>query len=74
MDITASPFGVEVKEVARLLGVSVSHVYRIAQRDPTFPPSRRIGRSARYDPGEVRVWFDAQVEPRTARAGRRSQR
>ena len=53
-------FGISVQEVARLLGVSVSHVYRLAAADETFPKSRKVGRATRFDPREVRAWFDAQ--------------
>jgi excisionase family DNA binding protein len=53
-------FGVSVQQAARLLGVSPSHVYRLAAKDPTFPRYRRVGGGTRFDPRELREWFDAQ--------------
>ena len=68
MNAALEVFGISVQEVARLLGVSVSHVYRLAATDETFPKPRKVGRATRYDPREVRAWFDAQrVEGRAVR-------
>jgi len=62
MNAELEVFGISVQEVARLLGVSVSHVYRLgATERRKFPRPRRVGRARRYDPREVREWFDAQV-------------
>ena len=54
-------FGVSVPEAARLLGVSVSHVYRLAASDPSFPQIGKVGRASRYDPQELRESYDAQI-------------
>lgn len=68
MNATLEVFGISVQEVARLLGVSVSHVYRLGATDETFPKSRMVGRARRYDPRDVRVRFDTKrVEGRAAR-------
>ncbi len=68
MDSTFEVFGISVQEVARLLGVSVSHVYRVGATDETFPKPRKVGRATRYDPREVRAWFDSQrVQGRAVR-------
>lgn len=68
MNAALEVFGISVQDVARLLGVSPSHVYRLEATDPTFPRRRKVGRASRYDPREVRDWFDAQrVEGRAVR-------
>jgi len=70
MNSALEVFGISVQEVARLLGVSVSHVYRLGTADEAFPKPRMIGRARRYDPREVRAWFDAQrVEGTAVRHG-----
>jgi excisionase family DNA binding protein len=74
MNAALEVFGVSIQEVARLLSVSVSHVYRLGAKDESFPKARMAGGARRYDPREVREWFDAQrVEARTVRhaAGRK---
>ena len=74
MNAALEVFGVSIQEVARLLSVSVSHVYRLGAKDESFPKARMAGGVRRYDPREVREWFDAQrVDARTARhaAGRK---
>lgn len=74
MNAALEVFGISIQEVARLLGVSVSHVYRLGATDETFPKPRMVGRARRYDPREVREWFDAQrVNGRAVRiaAGKR---
>jgi predicted DNA-binding transcriptional regulator AlpA len=58
MNASLEVFGISGQEVARLLGVSVSHVYRLGATDKTFPKPRKVGRATRYDPREVRAWFD----------------
>ena len=47
MDSTFEVFGISVQEVARLLGVSISHVYRVGATDETFPKPRKVGRATR---------------------------
>ena len=75
MNAALEVFGISVQEVARLLGVSVSHVYRLGATDETFPKPRMVGRARRYDPREVRAWFDAQrVEGRAVRHAAGSKR
>jgi predicted DNA-binding transcriptional regulator AlpA len=69
MNVALEVFGISVKEVARILGVSVSHVYRLGATDETFPKPRMVGGARRYDPREIRTWFDAQrVEGRAVRS------
>jgi predicted DNA-binding transcriptional regulator AlpA len=60
MNAALEVFGISVQEFARLLGVHVSHVYRLGATDETLPKSRKVGRATRYDPREMRAWFDAQ--------------
>ena len=73
MTQTDEPFGITTTASARLIGISVSHFYRTRQREPNFPKARYIGGTPRYDPRELRAWFDAQIdEPRERRFPRRS--
>ena len=44
-----------VKEVADFLGVSVTTVYRLTRRDPTFP-AYRIGTDWRWNREDVDRW------------------
>lgn len=68
MNAALEVFGISIQEVARLLGVSISHVYRLGAKDESFPKSRMVGGARRYDPREVREWLDAQrVEGRAMR-------
>ncbi len=68
-------FGISIAEVARLLGVSESHVHRLSASDPSFPKKRKVGGATRYDPLEIRAWFDAQrVEGRSARMADKKKR
>jgi hypothetical protein len=41
----------------RFLGVPVTTPYQ--WRRGVGPPSRRVGRHLRYDPDDVRAWFNA---------------
>jgi predicted DNA-binding transcriptional regulator AlpA len=61
MNAALEVLGISVQEVAQLLGVSVSRVYRLGATDETFPKPRKVGRARRHDPREVRAWFDAQL-------------
>jgi excisionase family DNA binding protein len=45
----------DVHDVARYLRCDVSYIYRLARKRGF--PRRKVGRLARYDPGEVRAWF-----------------
>ncbi len=47
-----------VEEVARFLAMSVSWVYRAAEGGRV--PYRRVGRSLRFLPGEIRAWVARQ--------------
>ena len=68
MNAALEVFGISVKEVARRLGVSVSHIYGLAATDETFPKPRKVGRATRYDRRDVRTWFDTtRVEGRAVR-------
>ena len=75
MTQTDEPFGISTAASARLIGISISHFYRTRQREPNFPKARYIGGTPRYDPRELRAWFDAQIdEPAARRFPRRSRR
>jgi len=48
---------VNIKEIARLLGISVSNVYKMLEREnPNAIPRYRIGVAWRFDPEEVLRW------------------
>ena len=54
--VSASPVGsrcLDVKEAARLLGMSVDWLYRHGKE---LPFSRKIGRSVRFDEAALREW------------------
>ena len=73
MTQTDEVYGITTAASARLLGISVSHFYRTRDRDPDFPKARYIGGTPRYDPRELRAWFDAQIgAPRERRFPRRA--
>jgi predicted DNA-binding transcriptional regulator AlpA len=48
-------------DAAGMLGVNVSTIYKLAKRDPSFPPFRKIGRATRLDLSQLRDWYDKQV-------------
>lgn len=56
MDRTERLWGVE--DVARYLGVPVNTLYQWRHHG-YGPKGRRVGRYIRYDPDEVRKWFQA---------------
>jgi predicted DNA-binding transcriptional regulator AlpA len=47
------------EDVASFLGVPVATLYQWRSRG-IGPRARRIGRHLRYDPDDVRAWFNAQ--------------
>lgn len=48
-----------VKDVAHYLGVPVATLYQWRYLG-YGPKSRRVGRYVRYEPADVRAWFEAQ--------------
>ena len=48
-----------VREVAEFLGVPVATLYQWRHHG-YGPRGRRVGRYVRYDPHDVRAWFEAQ--------------
>ncbi|MDT0201728.1 helix-turn-helix domain-containing protein [Nocardioides sp. AE5] len=49
-----------VEEVADFLGVPIATLYQWRHKG-TGPVAFRVGRFLRYDPGDVRVWLEAQA-------------
>lgn len=49
-----------VSDVSAFLGVPVGTLYQWRHRR-IGPRAARVGRHLRYDPAEVRAWFDKQV-------------
>jgi predicted DNA-binding transcriptional regulator AlpA len=56
MNAALEVFGMSVPAVARLLGVSVSHVYRLWSTDETFPEPRKLGPATHYETRKMRKW------------------
>ena len=54
-----------VHEVAELLGVPVSTVYRW-RYEGTGPIGLKVGRHVRYDPAELRRWLASHRDDREA--------
>lgn len=51
-----------VREAAKMLGVSVPHVYTIQKRDPSFPPKCRLGgRCSLWEESALRAWSDIRI-------------
>ena len=48
-----------VREVAAYLQVPVATVYQWRHRH-SGPPGRRVGRYVRFDPDDVRAWFNTR--------------
>lgn len=48
-----------INDVAEFLGIPVQTLYQWRTRN-YGPPGRRVGKHVRYDPDQVRAWFDAQ--------------
>lgn len=46
------------QEAARVLGISVRHLIRLANNDPTFPPIRRIGRHPKWFLPDLLSWME----------------
>jgi excisionase family DNA binding protein len=58
----------KVAEIARLLGVTPQHIYRMAASG-TIPSFRVLG-SVRFDPDEVAAWLEGkQNQRRPANSG-----
>jgi predicted DNA-binding transcriptional regulator AlpA len=49
--------GADAIQVGNYIGVSPSGVYRLEELDPTFPKSKKILRSRRWDSEAVIQWF-----------------
>ena len=53
------------KDAAALLGVSLVTLWRIGERDSSFPPKIRISsRCVGYRRGDLLNWQDSKMEPR----------
>ena len=46
------------EEAAKILGVSVRTLDRLANNDPTFPRPRKIGRSPKWLLSELIAWME----------------
>jgi excisionase family DNA binding protein len=53
----------KVAEVAKLLGVTPQHIYKMAARGSI--PSFRISGSVRFDPDDVATWLPGKQTPTT---------
>lgn len=53
------PFLVDAAGAARLLDVSVAHVYALRSTGRFGPEPVRLGRACRYRVDELRAWLDA---------------
>ena len=51
----------KVAEIAKLLGVTPQHIYKMAARGTI--PSFRISGSVRFDPEEVAIWLQGKQTP-----------
>ena len=51
----------KVAEIAKLLGVTPQHIYKMAARGSI--PSFRISGSVRFDPDEVATWLQRKQAP-----------
>ena len=51
----------KVGEIAKLLGVTPQHIYKMAARGAI--PSLRISGSVRFDPDEVAIWLQGKQTP-----------
>lgn len=49
-----------VEEVSKYLGVPVQTLYTWRESG-TGPPAARVGKHLRYDPADVRAWFQART-------------
>lgn len=56
----------KVNEVARLLGVTQQHIYKMAAKQ--LIPSFRIGGAVRFDPSQVAEWLRRKM-PQPASSG-----
>lgn len=46
------------KEAARVIGVSVRTLSRLANNDPTFPPTKYVGRNPKWWLESLLEWMD----------------
>lgn len=51
----------KVAEIAKLLGVTPQHIYKMAARGAI--PSFRISGSVRFDPDDVATWLQGKQTP-----------
>lgn len=54
-ELEGQAHALKAKEVARLLGVTAQHIYKLAARQ--LIPSFRVGGAVRFDPAEVADWL-----------------
>ena len=66
--MNAEPLLIDSGSAAKLLGISARMLWTLTQRKAI--PSRKIGRSVRYVPGELRAWIGAGC-PTTPNAANR---
>jgi DNA-binding transcriptional MerR regulator len=59
MTMTVEPLW-DVDDVSRYLRVPVETLYQWRKRN-YGPAAARVGRYLRYDPADVRAWFDART-------------
>jgi predicted DNA-binding transcriptional regulator AlpA len=52
---------IALPEVLGIIGCKKSTLYRLLQRDPTFPRMVKIGRATRLHEGALRRWVDEQA-------------
>lgn len=58
------PLAVDSGQAARLLGLSRSMFYKMAEAGQIGPMGRRLGKCVRYSVAELRAWAAAGMPPR----------
>ena len=58
------PLAVDSGQAARLLGLSRSMFYKMAEAGHIGPMGRRLGKCVRYSVAELRAWAAAGMPPR----------
>jgi excisionase family DNA binding protein len=59
----AEQLALSAEQVARVLGISRAHVFRLASSG-RLPRSIRLGRAVRWDRRTIERWLDAGAPPR----------
>ncbi len=67
--VELKPLLIDAREVAQLMGVSLSHVRRLADRG-ALPSPRKVGRLIRWSRREIEEWIAGGC-PSTRRGGAR---